>query len=538
MPKFMETEFDSFINHLNSSNESNASKSIMATKVLYKSFSRVNRRLANSGRVLEIDESAPMIKTLLSKVSSIGLSDIDYKKWSLKCINEFPIFQSINQELYNLIIHLLDLKITDSLMHINAIDESFLFTANNYMNKRDYLRLKTSYYPDNDLTADIIQMRLELNSMNYTRIDSLGEIVKIKPNKIFISPGYDLLDKDFIYHNNNNFWETVIQITKLLNERSKVVVLVPNTMLSRNSDQEFRETLLKSNTIEAIISLPLRYYSSNLNVDVSLLILRKKSGQIKILDTASRFNNSDIKSAGLENITKYIFEELKESSESIIDFNGLITKNSNLLISNIVNQKTYSGLADLIQLKNVAKVTKGYKGTKTDFINLESATDTEYVIVQTSDISDGQIDYETLINIYNGLKYKKYIVKKNDVLITNKSSKSKIAVVDDSKKILIATCSMLVISPDICKLNPYYLQLFLESEKGQSILSTIRKGDKTNTITIGDLENIYVPCPPINIQLEKINGYINLLSSIKQKRKDIIEIKNSIKNLIDEQWRQ
>lgn len=537
MPKSIDIEYKNFINQLNLSSESVAYKSIIATKILYKSFSRVNTRVINSGRVLEVEESNLLFKSLLSKVSSIGLSDSDYKSWNLKCVSEFPIFPSINTELYNLIIQLLELKITDSLMHINAIDEHFLFLSNDYMNKKSYLRLKTSYCPDNQLTADIIQMRLELNRMNYTRLNDVSEIDKIKPSKIFISSNYEFLDKDFIYQNNNNLWEQIIQISKALNENSRAVALVPNTMLSRNADQHFREILLKSNTIKAIISLPLRYYSSNLNVDASLLILEKNSNSIKIVDAASKLNNSDIKLAGLQNITKYILEELCEIKDEKVDINSLIDKKSNLLISNIVNQKTYSGLTNLVQLSQVAKVSKGYKGTKTDFSNLESVMDTEYAIIQTSDISDGQIDYENLTRIYEGFKFKKYVVKKDDILITNKSSKSKIAVVDYDKKMLIATCSMLVISIDKNKLNPYYLQLFLESNRGQLILNTIKKGDKTNTITIGDLENIYVPCPPIDIQLEKVNSYVGLLTKIKQKRNELMDIQNKIKDLIEEQWR-
>lgn len=509
----------------------------LATKVLYKILCDINNELSPLNERNSAEIESPEIKKIYEEVSTYDLNKHDLKEWNSITLDTFKSDSKINLELYRLIIKLLDLNISDSLLHVNAIDECFLYEAVNTVKKSSSpTRLKTMFIPDNDFTSDIIEMRLNLADMIFSNIDQFSKIVKLKPNKIFISANYDEFDKDYYHHKNcESIWQTIINLSRKLSNDFKIIVLVPNTFLSRSSDEAHRKTLIEEGLVEGVISLPLRYYTNSLSTNASLLIISKGNTEVKLLDVANLFELSEIKSAGLENITNYIFENITGGYCKKVQFKDLLKKNSNLLISNIVTKETYAGISSRVKLSEVATIRKGFKGTRTAFYELETdSADSGYCILTSSDINEGSINYESLINIVDGRKYDKYVLNDGDVVLTNKSSKVKIAVVHTEDKKIIATGSMLIITPKKDLLNSIYLKMFFESTKGRRILNKIQKGSITNTLTIEDLEAIYISCPDIEVQKAKVENYKQLQIEYDSIKKQIESLQLEIQKVFEE----
>ena len=85
------------------------------------------------------------------------------------------------------------------------------------------------------------------------------------------------------------------------------------------------------------------------------------------------------------------------------------------------------------------------------------------------------IQWDTLNSIINpDKKIFKFALKKDDIVLTSKSSKVKIAIVDcETKDNIILTGGMLCIRPNTDLIKPEYLKMFLDSKKGKEILADV-----------------------------------------------------------------
>ena len=132
-------------------------------------------------------------------------------------------------------------------------------------------------------------------------------------------------------------------------------------------------------------------------------------------------------------------------------------------------------------------------------------------------------------------KLDKYAIQNGDVIVTSKSSKVKVGVVDfEPKERIIVTGGMIIIRPNKEKLNPIYLKAFLDSELGQQELRMIQKGSIIVSINAKDLSNIDVPYLDIKKQEQIANSYQNNVSSLIALKEEAREIENKLKNILDE----
>ena len=94
----------------------------------------------------------------------------------------------------------------------------------------------------------------------------------------------------------------------------------------------------------------------------------------------------------------------------------------------------------------------------------------EFEVLMISDIEDGQIsDNLTKIDVKDN-KYDRYLVKENDLIISSKGTRIKIAVVGDiGERKIIANGNLIVLRLDTTKINPLYLEMyFISSLLGSS----------------------------------------------------------------------
>ena len=211
-----------------------------------------------------------------------------------------------------------------------------------------------------------------------------------------------------------------------------------------------------------------------------------------------------------------------------------MNKDSNLLISNIITDETYKNLENLVPLSSVSKVTKSSKKTLVDYSHLiDQSNESPYCLLTASDIEDGLINYEHLTKVINDYGIRTKTINKGDVVITNKSSIPKVAVIDCEDKRVVPTGSMIVISPNEKQLDGYYLKKILDSNKGKKILDTTRKGQRTNTMDPVDIEKMKIPYVSYDDQLKVASEYKMKLDELHRKKQEVAKLNEEINNYLN-----
>ncbi|MDD7264046.1 MAG: hypothetical protein PUH67_03490 [bacterium] len=532
----MKKEEKIFISKIKKSDYVFADKREIATKLAYYAYKKQNNKLVKDDdyNLSSITSKDSYLQEAYDALAySYNVSKKDFKELNLKIIDEFPCEYSINNEVYDLVIKLLELKESDYLAQINAIDSTFILKGSLKAND-DINKLSSLCIPDNEYTENIINMSFILSDSKTTIIDALETMLKFKPNKVFINPCYKLLDKNYRYSTvKNEFWDDLLKISNAMTSKSKVVALVPNSLLSSRDSEEKRANLIKHGYLEGIISLPLRYYSKDLQIETSLLVLSKNNSSIKIVDIKKVLSTEDIKAAEMSSITDYIYEFYNENSIQI-QFDEILNKNSNLLISNIITDETYKNLENLVTLSSIAKVTKSSKKTSVDYgHSIDQNNESPYCLLTASDIEDGIIDYEHLVRIIYEYGIEAKTIKNGDVVITNKSSIPKVAVIECDDKKVVPTGSMIVISPNEKQLDGYYLKKILDSNKGKKILETTRKGQRTNIMDPVDIEKLKIPYVSYDDQLKVAKEYKMKLDELHRKKQETAKLIEEINNYLN-----
>lgn len=514
-----------------------ANKSDLATKILYLASTAnapKEKFELNLNSIIDIvNSNAQLKRAYYSVVKYSNYSKTDFREINNACIKKFKYGSYINDELYSLVGKLLNLSNSDLLVHINAQDDNFLIEAIKET-KNGALNINTFVLPDNKHSKDIIYMRSVISNSSYKIIDSIDQIKKFRPNKVFINPVYNLIDKNYKYSTKQDaFWNDLATICKTMSKEFRIVALVPNTMLSSLTDKEKREELLSNKFIEGIISLPLRYYSNSLKVETSLLVLSNGNEKVKFVDINNKLTTTDIKAAKLKSITDYIFESyLKDFS--LIDISTLIKNDSNLQITNFIFDDVYDELNNPVSLSMVADISKRTKKTKIDFSEvIDQSGESPYCIISSVDINDGIIDYNNLTQILYDSSLDEQLAQNGDVILTNKSSKIKCAVINNEKLKLIPIGSMIVISPHKGVLDGMYLKMFFESKRGQEILLSVKRGDKTTILYPKDLGRIKIPCIPYNKQIELSKQYKEMTDELIKKKSEYEKIIEKINELVN-----
>ena len=353
-----------------------------------------------------------------------------------------------------------------------------------------------------------------------------------------------LLNDDFrrsflfqdVYLSNRNTAEWLFidnMLSGLLGDRA--VALVTGKALFSNTDIEYRNKLIASGWLEGIIELPAGSLSFT-GIKVYMLVFSRNNKEVKFVDASNVIDNENKRYVNLELPIKtienmYCSKDVKTKCvEELIDMHNLCPSTIMLDVKRLENG---------VELKELADVFIGNQYTLGVFESkgLISDKKTGYRILTSSDIENGMVRWESLrfVNMKDN-KFDKFAVQYGDVVVTSKSSKVKTVVVDiEPKEKILVTGGMLIVRPQLNKLNPTYLKMFLDSEMGHSALKSIQKGTIIVTVTASGLSTIEIPMIDINKQQEKAERYNEKLSTLAAYKQEIERIENSLKNIFEEE---
>lgn len=324
-------------------------------------------------------------------------------------------------------------------------------------------------------------------------------------------------------------WLFVMAAYEAMAESGKAVCVMANNGTWNQSDQEIRQMAIEKGIVEGVIALPSNLFSHT-SIAVTMIVLSKDNKTIKMVDASNVFTDKRRQNIlSEENIEEILSMYDKESSISKVV--GLEEIRNNEYTLNPVRYFDYADdIKDGIALGDlVHSINRGAMIKSNELDELVVAEKTGYHYLMLQNISDGVID-RSLPNLKEiEEKLQKYCIANNS-LIVSKISPFKVALAqfDDEEKVL-ANGNLYFINVDESKVNPVFLEAFLQSEAGLAQLTRLSKGTYMSSISIQDLRKVKIP----KVSFEEQNRIADEYNGLKDqlivlgKQVDIVKDKKS-----------
>jgi len=328
-------------------------------------------------------------------------------------------------------------------------------------------------------------------------------------------------------------WINCMAAYQNMQEGGRTVALIANAGLWNGSDMWLRRELIETGVVEGVIQLPERLLS-NTSIPLTALILSHNNKHIKMVD-ASEIVTKGRRQNTLEDkdVNKIIEAYFTEQSISKIVSKEEIFSNEYILIPNRYLENE-NEIPNGICLGELCKsINRGAMIQSKDLNDISSRTKTSFNYLMLQNIKDGIIDSE--LPYLNSIdeKLEKYCVKDKNLIIS-KISPFKIATahVDDGNT-LLANGNLYFLDIDESKINPVYVEAFLQSELGLDQLNRFAKGAAMRSISIKDLKLIQIPNISIEEQDRVAEEYSMLSEQLVIMQKQIEMVRDKKNRLIE-----
>lgn len=319
-------------------------------------------------------------------------------------------------------------------------------------------------------------------------------------------------------------WLLVYKSLNILNSTGKLVLISPVTPLIKDADTNLRRTLLEQNLIDYVIELPAGTYTgTGISYCVVVLDKNKSDNNVKFIDASNCFEVVDHHKKVDYN---KVISILNSNSFKIIDVNLIADNNYNLLPSKYFNKEKKSKLQNATKLSDLkVEVLRGYQ----NFTKNDAVEDGKYSIVTISDIGDDGNISKVLYKLNTIRDVSRFELKEKDIIITTKGTKIKICYVEELKnENTIFHGNLSVIRCKDNRLNPMFLKIYLESDRGQLELNSIQTGTAIITINLNQLSNIEIPLLDIETQNKIVSDYVFKKKELDVLNNKINELKSSL----------
>ncbi|MCG3676231.1 N-6 DNA methylase [Aliarcobacter butzleri] len=323
----------------------------------------------------------------------------------------------------------------------------------------------------------------------------------------------------------------------LAQTKNKAVVLMAVGFTYRSgSEEEFRKYLIEKNYLEAIIQLPPNLHSAT-SIETTFFVINKNKTDDKV-----HFINLKDESFIKRDGRQLVFKSLDEIIDIYINKKEI--ENISCLISNDeITQNNYSFAIDryviaqdakemqkalerfeLIELENIADIRRSQ-------LFKDEGEGLEVFEISPSDFSKAGFTLECGKIKQIGSQEKRldtYELQSYDVLLSTKGTIGKVAIIGDITKPMIASQAIQVIriKDKNKEEKAVSLYMFLKSDLGQTILSSLVAGVAMPQISTVEIKKLNVPklnkdeekklFLNFNSELEMYNKITNLEQNIKQ----------------------
>ncbi|TDL94178.1 methyltransferase domain-containing protein [Macrococcus brunensis] len=293
-------------------------------------------------------------------------------------------------------------------------------------------------------------------------------------------------------------WVFMLRIYESLKDNGIGIGIVRGAALNAIRDKEVRRWFIEEKCIKAIIQLPAALMDYTAVPTFMIILDKQDNDRIMIMDASEECvkgsirNHNAFSDDNIETILHALFNETKISKYvthqeiAEVDYNlhpQVHMMNSEL---SLVNPVKLSSIAELIRGRDIDKKTLDADKDKTQAGYLLNLSDIETIFIDEL----GQSISEELLEANSKMR-----VKENDLIITSRGSKLRVAIIDQAtadKKVIVSS-NITIIRPDVTKINPYYLLAYMNSELGMYMINRMNTGSVIFTFTNKKLAEYQVP---------------------------------------------
>ena len=448
------------------------------------------------------------------------------------------------KEIIDLVIHCLEIKEQDDVLDLCSGRGDFLVSLANQNLKLDGVEINR----DNVLISKI---RLAiLKDINYEIIngDALTHRFNKKYDEIFCEFPLGLRVNEFILNRMEKDlfytwrkpgltadWLFINKMITLLKNTGKAAVIVPDGPLFKSMDADYRRELLVSGVVKEIIKLPSGVIQ-NSNISANLIILSRhnEKNEIKFIDASQEYIENKIgkRQLDVKAIIDLVDDINKDENKVRIEkYNEICETEDVLLTVNSYVKKQQPNYINPHLLKEY--IIDKYRGYQLTSKEQNEITDKNgnYELLTISNIEDGRISSNLLRINDNKRKYDRYLLKDGDVVISARGTKIKVAVAEIKNRKIIPNGNLLVLRLNTEKINPYYLQAYLNSENGQLSLKQIQTGAIIMSINPSRIEQMKVSIVDKETQDIFVERYKRKLMELNIAQEHVKKLKYQIGNL-------
>ena len=330
-------------------------------------------------------------------------------------------------------------------------------------------------------------------------------------------------------------WLFAARAATLLKDGGRAIAVMPMNALNGGLSKVYREHLIRNQMIEAVISIPAKYFMNGTGIALALVVLSDGKKEIKFV------NGEEYLKDVAESVSIDVQSLLKDY-HNLNDFESVTTRPLDKICENdfILTPDFYLG--EDFEYNNsrpfgelVGEIRRGAKLSIAEWKKYETTAGTPVKKVAFKNFSEGLIDeaLPCLMEIPEGAS--DAVLEDGDLIISRMGMPFKIAVVQASEgETLVADENVWICRMHGDKTQSYFLRAFLESQKGAKWLSRLSAGATLRTISAKNLTKIPVPefdektRAVIAEELEK-NTIL-----VRENRKRLNESLNSMKNVYNE----
>ena len=441
--------------------------------------------------------------------------------------------------------NILNINQNDRIMDVGSGLGDYLISVYNNDNQIELNGIEINQYAYNMSQLRFTALHKDVNLLN---TDVFETLIESKYDKIFCNYPWGFrmdkirLDRILSQFNNMKFkwekfpgasmdWLFINSMLSMLKSNGRAIAIMPDGPLYKTADNKYKEDLINSGYIEAVIKLPEKIFHSTC-LSCNIVVFSHENKNVKFID-ASKAVLGNPKDPKLDiDMVKKLLTKQKDDCIGFADKNKIASNDYVLTVDYYLPKSEINYHNPEKLSKYIIDIFRGLQITPAEIEELEDENG-DYEIVRISDIEDGIISNNLKkLKILNN-KYDRYLIKDKDIIISSKGTRIKIAVANISNRKIIANGNLIVLRVDTEKINPYYLSMYLMSKEGTIILNRIQTGRAIISINPSKLSEITISTIPMERQEELSKKYECIQQQLIFAKKHLEDLTRKKEELFD-----
>ena len=153
------------------------------------------------------------------------------------------------------------------------------------------------------------------------------------------------------------------------------------------------------------------------------------------------------------------------------------------------------------------------------------------------DINDKKLNKDKLSRINILTNPSRYLLKKNDLLLSTRGTLGKVAMIDEDNTNMVASANLVALRAKSDKINMKWLMYYLSSPMGKFEISQAASGTAISTISPSDLRNIQIPVISRAKQDQAVEQFEKAKVKLDQKKKELQKQYSENENKLYNSWK-